>query len=125
MALLVLFRGQILLAALWVLLFVFVQVRTIGTQIVLKLFSFIALGVALAAVVMIATFKYQDEAFALMDRFTNLFLNFEKTGELSMADGRVAELNYFMQMYPEWKLIPGHGVGALWYDFFMACLEMR
>lgn len=112
------YRGQLLLAALWICFFVFLQVRTIGTQFVLKIFSFLVLAAALVGVAVIATVKYQEQMYHLVDRFSNLIFRYEDTGDLSKADARIAEADYFMQMNSPWKLIPGHGVGALWYDFY-------
>lgn len=112
------FRGQMLLSVLWVVLFTFIQVRTINSQFGLKVFSFLMLGAGLSIVIAVSMLLYREQLYVLAERFFNLFLSYEKTGDLASSDARLGEMQYFMQINSNWKLILGHGVGGLWYDFY-------
>jgi len=111
------FRGQMILSILLILLFLMIQFRTIYIDFGWKFLSFIGLAVGLVFAVLVVWTSFQDQMYTVLGRFTNIFDVFAKTGEAASADARLGEMQYFMQMNPSWKLILGHGVGGLWYDF--------
>jgi hypothetical protein len=55
--------------------------------------------------------------YAMLERFSGMTDAYGKTGELTQSDARLGEMQYFIQSNSNWKLILGHGVGGLWYDF--------
>jgi hypothetical protein len=111
------FRGQMILSVLLLLFFLIIQFRTIHIDFGWKFLSFIGFAVGLIVAVLLVLTSFQEQLYTVVDRFIHIFDVFTKTGEAASADARLAEVQYFMQMNSNWKLIPGHGVGGLWYDF--------
>jgi hypothetical protein len=112
------FRGQMILSILLVLLFLLIQFRTIHIDFGWKFLSFIGMAAGLIVVVILVFTSFQEQMYTMLGRFTEFFDAFAVTGEAASADARLGELQYFMQLNSSWKLIPGHGVGGLWYDFY-------
>ena len=112
------FRGQMLLSFLLIGLFLLIQARTIRIDFGWKFLSFIGLGVGLVVAVLLVLTTFQEQMYNVLERFTGLFDRFTQTGDVAASDSRIMELQYFLSLNSKWKLIPGHGVGGLWYDFY-------
>lgn len=111
------FRGQMILSVLLIVLFLCIQMRTIRINFGWKILSFVGLSVGLVVVVVVVLTSFTEQFYTLFERFSGVFHRFDKTGNLAASDSRLMELDYFLNLNSEWKLILGHGVGALWYDF--------
>ena len=111
------FRGQLLLSVLLVLLFVSIQLRTIRKDFGWKLLGILGVLVAILVGVVLARSSLQEQMYAMLERFSGITDAYEKTGELAQSDARIGEMQYFLQLNSNWRLILGHGVGGLWYDF--------
>jgi|GEM_PF-2522717 len=112
------FRGMLILSVLTILLFLAIQLRTLNTKIGWKLLSFGVLGLTLVGAFVFVVTQFQDQLHLVAERFVGIFDRFTETGDAALSDSRLKEIDYFMQLNSNWKLILGHGVGALWYDFF-------
>ena len=111
------FRGQLLLSGILLILFVLIQLRTIRKGFGWKLLSMVCLCIAIGVGVFLASGSFKEQAYAMLERFSGITEAYAKTGEVTQSDARLGEMYYFMQLNSNWKLILGHGVGALWYDF--------
>lgn len=112
------FRGQMLLSILLLVLYLFIQLRTIHISFGWKSLSFIVLAISLVGAALLVSTKFQEQLLFLTERFVSIFDAYDKTGDIIESDARLGEFMYFWDLNPSWKLISGHGVGALWYDFY-------
>ena len=111
------FRGQLLLSGLLVVLFIGIQLRTIRQGFGWKVLSMAAILVIVIVGAFFTAGSFQEQIYIVMERFSGITDAYAKTGELAQSDARLGEAMYFMDLNSNWKLILGHGVGALWYDF--------
>lgn len=112
------FRGHLLLAFLAVLLFFYLHLRSTKVAFSLKFVSLSVAVVVCAFATLLALTRFEEQLTRVVDRFTVITDTYERTGGARIADGRWNEAVYFRQLNPDYKLILGHGVGGLWWDFF-------
>lgn len=112
------FRGRLVLSFLLLLLFLLILIRSSYAGFGWK---FLTLGVAalscVAAIILVTT-RFEEQLITVTERLVDLRDRYEETGDIFASDGRLKEYNYFMMLNPSRKLVLGHGVGALWYDFY-------
>lgn len=112
------FRGRLILAFLLLLLFLFVMLRSRRSGSGMKLLAISGSAVAVTIAIFFTVTQLGEQIYTVTDRFMGLQERYEKTGDLAATDSRILEYQYFMQLNPNWKLILGHGVGGLWYDYY-------
>lgn len=112
------FRGRLILAILLLLLFVLIVLFSRRAKSHVKLLAVGGVAVAVTLAGFFVVTQFGDQLDMVLTRFTGLQLRYENTGDLAAADSRMLEVQYFRQLNSDWKLILGHGVGALWYDYF-------
>lgn len=111
------FRGQLVLALLVLLLFLFILIVSRKTKFGIKMGVLILFAIALSGIAFLVFSRFQEQLNFLTFRIMNIFEGFWRTGDIMASDGRLVEMNYFLQTNPNWKFILGHGVGGLWWDF--------
>jgi hypothetical protein len=112
------FRGRMLLSFIALILFAFLMLKSRKIKFGSKFFLTLTSGIVCVAAALIIMYKLGDQLFVVTERFEAITAKFDKTGSIMSSDARLNEFTYFRTMYPDRKLILGHGVGGLWYDFY-------
>ena len=111
------FRSRMVLALLALLLFFLILLRSSKVTIGWKFLTITVGTIACAVALFLVSTRFQEQFYVVLERFTSLADRFDKTGDVASSDSRLKEAEYFFMLNPNYKLILGHGVGALWYDF--------
>lgn len=112
------FRGHLLLSALALLLFFGLQLMSRRVNFAVKFVTLSAATVLCAIGVFLALTRFEEQTRFVTDRFTGMATVYERQGDIFLTDGRWNEIRYFRSLNPDYKLILGHGVGGMWWDFF-------
>ena len=112
------FRGRLILTFLALILFGLVMLKSSKINYGVKFALTLVSGIVCVAGIVIISLKLGDQLFVVTERFQFIQSKFEKTGSIMSSDARLNEFMYFRSLNPDHKLILGHGVGGLWYDFY-------
>ncbi|NBB79904.1 MAG: hypothetical protein GVY36_10735 [Verrucomicrobia bacterium] len=112
------FRGRLILALLALVLFFLILMRSTKVGFGWKFLSLGMGAIACAVALFLVATRFQEQYYVVAERLTSITDKFALTGDVVASDGRLKEAEYFFSLYPNRKLILGHGIGALWYDFY-------
>lgn len=112
------FRGRLILSILLILLFLLILMRSTYAGFGWKFLSLATAAVGCIFAIFLVTTRYEEQLITVTERLVDLRDRYEETGDILASDARLKEYEYFMMLNPARKLILGHGVGALWYDFY-------
>lgn len=110
------FRGRLIMALLAILLFLILLLRSQRVGFEWKFLTILTSTILCSIALLVSLTKFDEQLSTLTDRFANLAEIYQETGDVFMADSRLAEMQYFMFLNPNKKLILGHGIGGLWLD---------
>lgn len=111
------FRGRLIMALLLLLLFFVILMLSTRVGFGWKFLTTATAAIACAAAIFLVFTRFETQLQHVTDRFTGIEETYFVTGDLGAADARIREYRYFMSLNPNYKLILGHGVGGLWWDF--------
>lgn len=111
------YRGRLILALLLLVLFLILLLRSRRAGSGVKFLAITGAAVAVSITLFLVVNVLTDQLVTVTDRFEGIQERYERTGDLAASDSRLMEMQYFMQLNSNWKLILGHGIGGLWYDY--------